>query len=60
MKKMEFVKRGTIILGVNGWREYGHDASATLIEVTPHSCKLLGALEEEKYQGINVLTIHYR
>ncbi|AFI27213.1 MULTISPECIES: carbamoyltransferase C-terminal domain-containing protein [unclassified Bacillus (in: firmicutes)] len=48
MKKMEFVKRGTIILGVNGWREYGHDASATLIEVTPHSCKLLGALEEEK------------
>lgn len=48
MKKIEFSKKGQLILGLNGWLESGHDASAVLIEVTTHSCEILGGLEEEK------------
>ena len=47
MKKMEYKKNGHLILGVNGWIESGHDASAALIEVTKSSCRIIVALEEE-------------
>jgi len=48
MKKYEYKKEGYLILGINGWIERRHDASAALIEVTKYSCRILGALEEEK------------
>lgn len=48
MKKYNYKKSGLLILGINGWFEYGHDASAALIEVTKEKCEILGALEEEK------------
>lgn len=48
MKKITYKKNGFLILGINGWFEFGHDASAALVEVTKESCKILGALEEEK------------
>ncbi|WP_410985058.1 carbamoyltransferase N-terminal domain-containing protein [Bacillus cereus] len=48
MKKYSYQKNGYLILGVNGWGESGHDASAVLLEVNKDSCKILGALEEEK------------
>lgn len=51
MKKMEYKKNGHLILGVNGWIESGHDASAALIEVTKSSCRIIVALEEEKVTG---------
>ena len=52
MQKKIYKKDGYLILGVNGWIERRHDASAALIEVTKHSCRILGALEEEKIIGI--------
>lgn len=52
MKKKKHRKDGYLILGINGWVERRHDASAALVEVTKHSCKILGALEEEKIIGI--------
>ena len=39
---------GEIIVGINGWIEEGHDASATIIDANEHNCVILGALEEEK------------
>lgn len=48
MKKYNFKKSGTLILGVNGWSNEGHDASAALIHIDGDSCEVLGALEEEK------------
>ena len=51
MKKINYKKNGHLILGINGWIEGGHDASATLVEVTDNSCKIIAALEEEKITG---------
>lgn len=55
MKKLNYVKKGHLILGVNGWLEGSHDASAALVEVTENSCRIIAALEEEKVRGIKGL-----
>ncbi|EGT4019439.1 TPA: hypothetical protein SHW33_003706 [Clostridioides difficile] len=52
MKKYNFRKTGKLIMGLNGWFERSHDASAVLIEVTSNNCKILAALEEEKIIGV--------
>lgn len=52
MKKINYEKQGYLILGINGWIESSHDASATLIEVTKESCRIIAAIEEEKVIGI--------
>lgn len=52
MKKINYKKNGHLILGINGWIESGHDASAALIEVTSNDCKIIAAIEEEKVIGV--------
>ncbi|MFD1887697.1 carbamoyltransferase C-terminal domain-containing protein [Paenibacillus wenxiniae] len=66
MKKKAFNKSGKLILGINGWMENGHDASACLVEVDSNRCEVLGALEEEKitkqkcsYNVLPTQSIHY-
>lgn len=38
----------SIILGINGWQENGHDAAAAVVNIVDGHCSVLGALEEEK------------
>lgn len=52
MKTRKYRKNGILILGISGWLERSHDASAVLIDVTKETCEIVGALEEEKVIGI--------
>lgn len=40
MIRYVYKKEGYLVLGVNGWIERKHDASAALIEVTKSTCRI--------------------
>ncbi len=51
MKIRKHHKKGKLVLGINGWYERSHDASAVLVEIEDDNIDVLVAIEEDKVRG---------